>query len=49
MSVKNISNRLVTTLFMLMFVEGEISSGILDELDVDKDFLMRLNFCTGME
>jgi len=49
MSVKNISNRLVTTLFMLMFVEGKISSGILDELDVDKDFLMCLNFCTGME
>ncbi len=31
-------NRPVTTLFMLMSVDGKISTGAADELDVDKDF-----------
>ncbi len=31
-------NRPVTTLFMLMSVDGKISTGVTDELDVDKDF-----------
>lgn len=30
--------RPVTTLFMLMSVDGKISTGATDELDVDKDF-----------
>ncbi|MBQ3706200.1 MAG: hypothetical protein II888_07070 [Clostridia bacterium] len=31
-------NRPVTTLFMLMSVDGKISTGATDELDVDRDF-----------
>ena len=31
-------NRPITTLFMLMSVDGKISTGASDELDVDKDF-----------
>ena len=31
-------NRPVTTLFMLMSVDGKISTGASDELDVDKNF-----------
>ena len=31
-------NRPVTTLFMLMSVDGKISTGAADDLDVDKDF-----------
>ena len=31
-------NRAITTLFMLMSVDGKISTGASDELDVDKDF-----------
>ena len=31
-------DRPVTTLFMLMSVDGKISTGAADELDVDKDF-----------
>lgn len=31
-------NRPITTLFMLMSVDGKISTGSTDELDVDKDF-----------
>lgn len=31
-------NRPITTLFMLMSVDGKISTGAADELDVDKDF-----------
>ena len=31
-------DRAVTTLFMLMSVDGKISTGSSDELDVDKDF-----------
>ena len=31
-------NRPVTTLFMLMSVDGKISTGAADELDVDRDF-----------
>ena len=30
--------RPITTLFMLMSVDGKISTGATDELDVDKDF-----------
>ena len=30
--------RPVTMLFMLMSVDGKISTGVADELDVDKDF-----------
>jgi len=32
-------NRPITTLFMLMSVDGKISTGATDELDVDKDFI----------
>ena len=31
-------NRPITTLFMLMSVDGKISTGDRDELDVDQDF-----------
>ena len=31
-------DRPVTTLFMLMSLDGKISTGATDELDVDKDF-----------
>ena len=31
-------DRPVTTLFMLMSVDGKISTGAADELDVDQDF-----------
>ena len=31
-------NKPVVTLFMLMSVDGKISTGASDELDVDKDF-----------
>ena len=31
-------DRPVTTLFMLMSVDGKISTGASDDLDVDKDF-----------
>ena len=31
-------NRPVTTLFMLMSVDGKISTGAVDEMDVDRDF-----------
>ena len=31
-------NRPITTLFMLMSVDGKISTGSTDDLDVDKDF-----------
>lgn len=31
-------NRPITTLFMLMSVDGKISTGATDSLDVDKDF-----------
>ena len=31
-------NKPVTTLFMLMSVDGKISTGASDDLDVDKDF-----------
>ena len=31
-------NRPVTTLFMLMSVDGKISTGATDDLDVDRDF-----------
>lgn len=30
--------RPITTLFMLMSVDGKISTGATDDLDVDKDF-----------
>ena len=31
-------DRPITTLFMLMSVEGKISTGATDDLDIDKDF-----------
>ena len=31
-------NRPITTLFMLMSVDGKISTGAADDLDVDRDF-----------
>lgn len=34
------NKRPITTLFMLMSVDGKISTGASDELDVDKDFPM---------
>ena len=32
-------DRPITTLFMLMSVDGNISTGAADDLDVNKDFL----------
>ena len=32
------NNKPITTLYMLMSVDGKISTGAKDELDVDKDF-----------
>ena len=37
-SVGRVWNRPVTTLFMLMSVDGKISTGASDDLDVDRDF-----------
>lgn len=37
-NLNNILQRPITTLFMLMSVDGKISTGSSDELDVDKDF-----------
>lgn len=34
----NVLDRPVTTLFMLMSVDGKISTGAVDEMDVDRDF-----------
>ena len=31
-------DRPITTLFMLMSVDGKISTGATDDLDIDKDF-----------
>jgi 2,5-diamino-6-(ribosylamino)-4(3H)-pyrimidinone 5'-phosphate reductase len=31
-------NKPISTLFMLMFVDGKISTGCTDDLDLDKDF-----------
>lgn len=33
-------DRPITTLFMLMSVDGKISTGSTDELDMDRDFSM---------
>ena len=35
---RGIMDRPITTLFMLMSLDGKISPGASDELDVDKDF-----------
>ena len=35
---KDKMDRPITTLFMLMSVDGKISTGATDDLDVDKDF-----------
>ena len=37
-------NRPITTLFMLMSVDGKISTGDRDELDVDRDFPLMKEF-----
>ena len=42
-------NRPVTTLFMLMSVDGKISTGATDELDVDKDFPNILGVKEGLQ
>ena len=41
-------NRPVTTLFMLMSVDGKISPGTSDDLDVDKDFPGIKGLCEGL-
>ena len=41
-------DRPVTTLFMLMSVDGKISTGATDELDVDKDFPKIPGVCEGL-
>ncbi len=44
-------NRPITTLFMLMSVDGKISTGATDDLDIDKDFPKSRGFakvCTNI-
>ncbi len=41
-------NRPITTLFMLMSVDGKISTGATDELDVDQDFPQILGVKEGL-
>ena len=41
-------DRPITTLFMLMSVDGKISTGATDELDVDKDFPKIAGVCEGL-
>ena len=41
-------NRPVTTLFMLMSVDGKISTGATDDLDVDKDFSQIAGLSEGL-
>ena len=40
--------RPITTLFMLMSVDGKITTGATDELDVDKDFPKIAGVCEGL-
>ena len=40
--------RPITTLFMLMSVDGKISTGATDSLDVDKDFLQIKGVSEGL-
>lgn len=40
--------RPITTLFMLMSVDGKISTGAVDELDVDRDFPKIPGVCEGL-
>ena len=35
---KSMNNRPITTLFLLTSVDGKISTGATDEMDVDRDF-----------
>jgi 2,5-diamino-6-(ribosylamino)-4(3H)-pyrimidinone 5'-phosphate reductase len=39
----------VTTLFMLMSVDGKISTGNIDDRDVDKDFLKIIGIKEGLK
>ena len=41
-------NRPITTLFMLSSVDGKISTGATDNLDVDKDFPKISGVCEGL-
>ena len=41
-------NRPVTTLFMLSSLDGKISTGATDELDVDRDFPTLAGVCEGL-
>ena len=41
-------DRPITTLFMLSSVDGKISTGATDELDVDKDFPKITGVCEGL-
>ena len=41
-------DRPITTLFMLMSVDGKISTGASDKLDVDKDFPQISGVCEGL-
>ncbi len=41
-------NRPITTLFMLMSLDGKISTGATDNLDVDKDFPKINGVCEGL-
>ncbi len=41
-------DRPITTLFMLMSVDGKISTGATDDLDVDKDFPKIAGVCEGL-
>ncbi len=42
-------NRPITTLFMLMSVDGKISTGATDDLDVDKDFPQIAGVSEGLQ
>lgn len=41
-------NRPVTTLFMLVSVDGKISTGATDEMDVDQDFPQIIGLKEGL-
>ena len=41
-------DRPITTLFMLMSVDGKISTGSTDDLDVDRDFPLISGVCEGL-
>src|SRR3989344_5137691 len=47
--MNNINDRPVTTLFMIESLDGKISTGDVDELDVDKDFKRIVGVKEGLQ